>query len=186
MTATIDSVSIARGRCVRCGDGSGEPTFCSVSCCLHSLDERTSAVAELRGPGFRCDPDAIETSRRRMVVPRLLDLTAAEVRFAQGLLAGGRSAQPDGDGCPLQDLTPQLATVFLLVGDGFHNREVADMLEISPNTVRNYVSAILSRRGLCTRTDIASSVSAMRTRLQCAPETVPALAGEAAMPQRSR
>jgi two-component system response regulator DevR len=52
-------------------------------------------------------------------------------------------------------LTAQEEKVLYLLGQGLTNREIAETLFLAPQTVKNYVSSILSKLGLHTRTQAA-------------------------------
>ena len=55
----------------------------------------------------------------------------------------------------LQVLTPQERRILELVGEGLTNREVARRMFLSEKTVKNYVSSLLSKLGLTSRTQAA-------------------------------
>lgn len=52
-------------------------------------------------------------------------------------------------------LTPREKQVFICIGQGASNREIADQLYLSEGTVKNYVTNVLSRLGLRDRTQAA-------------------------------
>ena len=55
----------------------------------------------------------------------------------------------------LQVLTPQEKRILELVGEGLTNREVARRMFLSEKTVKNYVSSMLAKLGLTSRTQAA-------------------------------
>jgi DNA-binding NarL/FixJ family response regulator len=55
----------------------------------------------------------------------------------------------------LQVLTPQEKRILELVGEGLTNREVARRMFLSEKTVKNYVSSMLAKLGLSSRTQAA-------------------------------
>ncbi len=55
----------------------------------------------------------------------------------------------------IQLLTTREREVLVLLGQGFYNREIADLLHVSEKTVRNCVSEILSKLELSNRTQAA-------------------------------
>jgi DNA-binding NarL/FixJ family response regulator len=55
----------------------------------------------------------------------------------------------------LQGLTPQERRILQLVGEGLTNREVARRMFLSEKTVKNYVSSMLAKLGLTSRTQAA-------------------------------
>jgi len=54
------------------------------------------------------------------------------------------------------DLTERQLAILALLVDGLTNNEIAERLILSPYTVRNHVSEILSKLGACTRTEAAA------------------------------
>jgi len=56
---------------------------------------------------------------------------------------------------PLADLTAREREIMTLLADGLDNRRIGDALHLSPKTVKNYVSAILRKLGLTSRTEAA-------------------------------
>ena len=52
-------------------------------------------------------------------------------------------------------LNAQELRVFELLAEGMSNKEIAETINLSQNTVRNYVSMILDKLGLTNRTEIA-------------------------------
>ena len=65
-------------------------------------------------------------------------------------------------------LSPREREVLILIARGLGNKEIARELHLSDSTVRVYVSAILSKLGLVSRTQAA--VYAVRMGLVPAPE----------------
>lgn len=55
----------------------------------------------------------------------------------------------------LENLTPREVEIIKLIGQGFTNREIAQTLGISEQTVKNHVSSILRRLQLRDRTQVA-------------------------------
>jgi len=55
----------------------------------------------------------------------------------------------------VQQLNAQELRVFELLAEGMSNQEIADTINLSQNTIRNYVSMILDKLGLSNRTEIA-------------------------------
>lgn len=60
------------------------------------------------------------------------------------------------------DLTPQQTRILALIADGLTNREIAERLFLAEKTVKNHVTALLSRLGVAHRTQAA--VVARRVR----------------------
>ncbi|MBJ7453903.1 MAG: response regulator transcription factor, partial [Blastococcus sp.] len=55
----------------------------------------------------------------------------------------------------LSELTPQERRILELVVEGLTNREVAEHMRLSEKTVKNYVSSMLAKLGLTSRTQAA-------------------------------
>jgi len=55
----------------------------------------------------------------------------------------------------VQQLNAQELRVFALLAEGMSNKEIAQSINLSQNTIRNYVSMILDKLGLSNRTEIA-------------------------------
>ena len=79
-------------------------------------------------------------------------------------LMGALPGLPDGDSQPspapadrpeIAALTPREKEVFVRIGQGASNREIAEQLYLSEGTVKNHVTSILSRLGLRDRTQVA-------------------------------
>ena len=56
---------------------------------------------------------------------------------------------------PLERLSPQEQRVLGLIAEGLTNREIAERAGLSERTIRNYVSAILTKLGMRHRTQAA-------------------------------
>ena len=84
-----------------------------------------------------------------------MDLTLWTARAAAELSATGERLQGrEGTG---EALTSQETRVALLVAQGMTNREVAAALFLSPKTVEHHLGAVLRKRGLRSRTELARS-----------------------------
>lgn len=70
------------------------------------------------------------------------------------------------------DLTPQQTRILALIADGLTNREIAERMVLAEKTVKNHVTALLSRLGVAHRTQAA--VIAQRLRREAsAPSAEP-------------
>lgn len=56
-------------------------------------------------------------------------------------------------------LTPAERRVAALVAEGYPNRRTGQVLHLSENTVRNYLSNVLAKLGLANRTELAAEVA---------------------------
>ena len=77
---------------------------------------------------------------------------ALAAEAAQALVAAGTTSSPE----PGSDLTVRQLEILTLMVEGLTNNEIADRLYLSPYTVRNHVSEILSKLGTSTRTEAAA------------------------------
>ena len=59
-------------------------------------------------------------------------------------------------------LTPREKEVFVCIGQGASNREIAEQLYLSEGTVKNHVTSILGRLGLRDRTQVALLAQSIR------------------------
>lgn len=104
--------------------------LCAVACALAVRDCRT-------------------TSERR-------GLTRAYDGLRERMFAQTAEEAPDSHGPALfEDLTQREIAVAQLVAEGMDNREISQRLFLSEGTVRNHISAILAKKGLTNRTQIA-------------------------------
>jgi hypothetical protein len=167
-----------RWRCVTCGQGdpNGTPWFCSMACRLRGLGDRCDVLA-----GYRQRLGGSGVAGRGASARQLVELTRAEANFATQLLASG-AALPSGLP-PLHTVSPHLWVVMLLAGDGFENKEIGQLLSVSPHTVRKYVSTLLSRLGMRNRAELAAFVGGLRARLQFAPDSVECLFDRRTLPR---
>ncbi|KAE8764436.1 response regulator [Georgenia thermotolerans] len=63
---------------------------------------------------------------------------------------------------PTADLTPSERKVLELIGDGLSNREIGERLGVAEKTVKNHITALLSKMGLQRRTQVAAWVAGQR------------------------
>jgi NarL family two-component system response regulator LiaR len=75
---------------------------------------------------------------------------ATEVLISLATKSRTPSTKPDFD------LTDREAQVLALMTEGITNRQIAQQLEISPSTVKAYVSNVLSKLGVSSRTEAVS------------------------------
>lgn len=111
--------------------------LCAVACVLAASDERITS--ERKGLTH-----AYDNLRERMVTlpenPKDDTLDDAHHERLTTLFEG---------------LSPRESAVAQLVAEGLDNREISQRLFLSEGTVRNYISSILSKKGLENRTQIA-------------------------------
>ena len=81
-------------------------------------------------------------------------------RAADLVLERLRTAQPPAG--PLAGLSEQERTTLDLIGEGLTNREIADRMFVAEKTVKNYVSHLLAKLGMSSRTQIAVLATEVR------------------------
>jgi two-component system response regulator DevR len=156
----------------------------AIDLCRRMLDAR---------PGIRClvlatatDEEAFLQAvlvgaagivRRDRVTATLLGAPPALHDLAVALL--DRHGERDTERL-LAELTPLQRDVALRVMSGATNSEIAGELQLSPHTVRNYISRIMLRFGARNRTELAVELATILLRVSTPPD------GKAAPPRPSR
>jgi DNA-binding NarL/FixJ family response regulator len=92
--------------------------------------------------------DLVDAVRRVAAGQSLLD-PAVTARVLDRLRRG-----PDEDEL-IARLSPQERQVLVLLADGCTNRQIADQLNLAEKTIKNYVTAVLSKMGMARRTEAA-------------------------------
>jgi len=64
----------------------------------------------------------------------------------------------------MRDLTAQERRILDLVGEGLTNRQIGARMHLAEKTVKNYVSNLLMKLGMCRRTEAAALISRLRKR----------------------
>jgi two-component system, NarL family, response regulator DevR len=64
----------------------------------------------------------------------------------------------------LRALTPRERTILVLIADGLTNRQIGERLCLAEKTVKNYVSALLSKLGMARRTEAAAYAARIAER----------------------
>lgn len=72
---------------------------------------------------------------------------------------------------PTVNLTPTEKKILGLIGDGLSNREIGDALGVAEKTVKNHITALLSKMGLQRRTQVAAWVASQRSAAWRQPAT---------------
>lgn len=154
-----------------------------VACCeamvAESLDDAVPAFERALAPAGQ--PDRFELAKTRLLygmrlrrggrrVDARVQLEAARKAFAGmelTLWAERAAHELAGTGARMQSrqptsepLTSQETRVAVLVAQGLTNREVAAALFLSPKTVEHHVGAVLRKRGLRSRTELARALAA--------------------------
>ncbi len=144
-----------------------------------NLDDAVRAFERALAPGGQ--PDRFELARTRLLygmrlrrggrrVDARVQLEAARKAFAGmelSLWAERAAHELAGTGerrhsrrSTSEPLTSQETRVAVLVAQGLTNREVAAALFLSPKTVEHHVGAVLRKRGLRSRTELARALAA--------------------------
>ena len=114
--------------------------ICIVACALAVRDART--VTERSGL-----TRAYDELRERTI--------ALANREADGARAADAPNDSTSQPALFEDLTQREIAVAQLVAEGMDNREISQRLFLSEGTIRNHISAILSKKQLTNRTQIA-------------------------------
>lgn len=97
-------------------------------------------------------PDLIDTLRRILRGEHYVDPD-----LAARLLADGRSVEPSNvrPGSDSVPLTEREAQIFALIGRGLNNIEIAEALGLSENTIKHYITPLLTKLGVRNRVEAA-------------------------------
>lgn len=88
--------------------------------------------------------DLIDAIRRTANNENVLDPAAVQV--VMSVLRQSKS--------PLENLTPREEEIFYILAKGHNNREIADMLTLSENTVRTHIANLLEKLNLRDRVQV--------------------------------
>ncbi|MEV6823365.1 LuxR C-terminal-related transcriptional regulator [Amycolatopsis sp. NPDC051102] len=124
-----------------------------------------------RGPGRSQDDDttdlveqALRSVRQAvdslMLASRMLSERVGSRTDADGPKAPAGTSDGDGSGEPR--LSKQEKRVLTLVTAGLSNRKIAERLDISDKTAKNYVHTVLLKLGAATRTEAAFTALCQR------------------------
>jgi DNA-binding NarL/FixJ family response regulator len=143
----LDDAARAFGRSLELDDAQPDRLERARTLLLHGM--------RLRRGGRRVDARVqLEAARREFVA---MDLTFWAERAAQELAGTGERLQARSG--TSEPLTSQETRVALLVAQGLKNREVAAALFLSPKTVEHHLGAVLRKRGLRSRTELARDLA---------------------------
>jgi two-component system, NarL family, response regulator DevR len=152
---------------MRLPDGSGADVCArlrarvpGLSCLVlsDSLDSETVHVAVRAGAsgylGKHVSGPALVAAVRRVA--------SGDIVFDGNLAVALPGPHADGHGGPLEALTSQERAVLGLIAEGLSNREIGERLRLTPKTVKNYVTPLLSKLGLVNRTQAAVLATQLR------------------------
>jgi two-component system, NarL family, response regulator DevR len=124
-----------------------------VMSCRHSGDDRIGAAMLAGASGYLAatdhGDDIIGRLRRSNHAGPSLDS-----EIVGDLFDRVRSGRPYAEE-PLSTLTDRERQILDLLAEGLTNRDIGEELHLSPKTVKNYVSVILKKLGMSTRTEAA-------------------------------
>jgi two-component system response regulator DevR len=146
----------------RLSDGSGidvcrdvlsaDPTIAALILTSYDDDEALFAAILAGASGYVLKQvrgnDLVDTVRRVAAGQSTLD-PSVTARVLERLRNGPR-ADPE-----LDALSAQEQRILDLIGTGLTNREIADRMALAEKTVKNYVSSVLAKLGLSSRTQAA-------------------------------
>jgi DNA-binding NarL/FixJ family response regulator len=141
-----------------------EPHPTPVLVSLRSPDRKQVGAAMLAGAAGHLvitDPvdEILDRIRAAHAAPPMLGPELVGDLFAR--VRRGRPSHHD----PLADLTARERQIMALLADGLDNRRIGQALHLSPKTVKNYVSAILHKLGMASRTEAAVLAAREATRI---------------------
>lgn len=90
------------------------------------------------------------------LVDAVVRVAGGETVVAPPLLPALVGRTSSGAGRHRAQLTPRELEVLRLLGDGVGTKEMATLLDLSPNTIRNHVRALLAKLGASTRLEAVS------------------------------
>lgn len=97
-------------------------------------------------------PDLIDTLRRILRGESYVDPDLAARLLADGRSVEPSNSRPGADSVPLTDREEQ---IFSLIGRGFNNTEIAETLGLSENTIKHYITPLLTKLGVRNRVEAA-------------------------------
>lgn len=128
--------------------------FPDIACLLLTGYADDEIVLEAAAAG--CDGHMVKRARGHEVVDALKTLgdgrrtlDRAAVRLAEERIRSGCFGA-------VYTLSPQERRVFVLIGQGRSNREVATEMGLAEKTAKNYVSGVLTKLGLASRAQVAT------------------------------
>ena len=116
-------------------------------------EEKVTAALEAGASGY-----VLKDAEAEEVATAVRAAFAGEVHLDPAvarLLAQRMRARKSGEGEPVEPLTEREKDVIRLLGQGMSNKEIGSALFITERTARTYVSNILGKLGLASRTQAA-------------------------------
>ncbi len=103
----------------------------------------------------------VKTSGTEMIRTALTSILMGNAHFPTSLDQGG-GASAGGEGSDISQLTPRQLTVLSLLGEAKSNKQIAYELNISQETVKIHISAILRKLGVSSRAQAVKLAYKMR------------------------
>ncbi len=132
---------------------SADPSIRAVILTSYDDDEALFASIMAGASGYILKqiigPDLVDVVRQVAAGQSLLDASVTQ-RVLERVRTGG-SSEPD----ELRSLTPQERRILELITEGMTNRQIGEQLFLAEKTVKNYVTSILGKLGMQTRTQAA-------------------------------
>jgi DNA-binding NarL/FixJ family response regulator len=88
-----------------------------------------------------------------MISAALWSVTAGLITLDPGLASSLIVPEPAADDQILEALTPRETEVLQLLAEGLPNKQIAQQLAISPNTVKFHINSILTKLNAQSRTE---------------------------------
>lgn len=127
-------------------------------------DELARAAIEARTVLEAAANAAAEAAEQALTVAAALDAALAQLddhadRDHDQEAASGRTNSAAAPVTPLSALSPREHEVLALVARGFTNKDIAETLYVSPNTVKTHVASLLHKLDAETRAQLAAIVT---------------------------
>lgn len=144
---------------------SAPPSSIPVLVSMRSFDRTRAGEAVLAGAAGHIDlsrsaADAITRIRDTHGTPPELGTEVIGDLFDRVRMGQASSRHP------LAELTAREREIISLLAEGLDNRSIGEILHLSPKTVKNYVSAILKKLGMASRTEAAVFAAREAARAQ--------------------
>jgi DNA-binding NarL/FixJ family response regulator len=93
---------------------------------------------------------------------RLVDAVRSTLEGGREWMLGATMGRPDGTAKGLAELTSRELEVLWMVRERYNNKQIATLLSISPNTVKNHVAAIQRKLNTRHRSDLYAGLPISR------------------------
>ena len=132
---------------------SRDPEIAALILTSYDDDEALFSAIMAGAAGYILKQVARQRPRRHRTPRRRRPVDARPGRHRPGARAAAhRAARPTR---ALEQLTDQEQRILELIGEGMTNRQIAEAMFLAEKTVKNYVSSMLAKLGLESRTQAA-------------------------------